>query len=63
MAEGHARKQFEKFEVTHLKYEAQQSTSDFDYFVEKTKKIKIKAVKALPEGKKAKAKTKRKGID
>jgi len=60
MAEEHATTEFEKFEVKRLQREAQEPTSDFDQFVEKTKKIKSKPVKALPEGKKTKAKTKKK---
>ena len=62
MADEHAITEFKKFEVKRLQREAQQPTSDFDRFVEKTKKIKTKAVKALPEGKITKAKTKRKEI-
>ena len=62
MADEHAITEFKKFEVKRLQREAQHPTSDFDRFVEKTKKIKTKAVKALPEDKKPKAKTKRKEI-
>lgn len=62
MAEEHAITEFEKFEVKRLQREAQEPTSDFDRFVEEAKKIETKAVKALPEDKKTKAKTKRKEI-
>jgi len=60
MAEEHATTEFEKFEIKRLQREALEPTSDFDHFVEKTKKIKTKPVKALPEGKKTKVKAKRK---
>jgi len=60
---NNATTEFEKFEVKRLQREAQEPTSDFDHFVEKTKKIKTKAMKVLPEDKRTKAKTKRKEID
>jgi hypothetical protein len=60
MAEERAITEFEKYEVKRLQREAQQPTSDFDHFVEKTKKLKTTVSKALPAPKRAGVKTKRK---
>lgn len=52
MAEEYGHIEFEKYEANRLKHEAVQPTSDFDKFLEKTKKLKITAGKALPLHKK-----------
>lgn len=54
MAEDHARKQFEQYEAERRRLEAATPTSDFDRFVEQSKKLEEQEIKELPAGTKAK---------
>mgnify|MGYP000247651846 CR=1 FL=1 len=49
LAEEHAHAEFEKYEVERRRLEATTPTSDFDRFVEKTRKLSEQQKKALPE--------------
>jgi len=52
IAEEHAHAEFEKYEAERRRIEATTPTSDFDRFVEKTRKLTDQQKKALPEPKK-----------
>lgn len=52
LAEEHAHAEFEKYETERRRIEATTPTSDFDRFVEKTRKLTEQQKKALPEPKK-----------
>ena len=54
MAEEHARKEFEQYETERRRLEAATPTSDFDRFVEQSKKLEEQEIKELPVGAKAK---------
>lgn len=51
LAEEHAHAEFEKYEAEHRRLEATTPTSDFDRFVEKTRKLTEQQKKALPKPK------------
>jgi hypothetical protein len=54
MAEEHASKEFEQYEAKRRRLEASTPTSDFDRFVEQSKKLEGRQKKDLSEGAKAK---------
>ncbi|HOI82660.1 MAG TPA: virulence RhuM family protein [Synergistales bacterium] len=54
MAEEHAQKEFEQYEAERRRLEASTPTSDFDRFVEQSKKLEGRQKKDLSEGAKAK---------
>ena len=59
MAEDHARKEFEQYEAERRRLEVATPTSDFDRFVEQSKKLEEQEIKELPVG--AKGKRNKKG--
>jgi hypothetical protein len=54
MAEEHAQKEFERYEAKRRRLEAATPTSDFDRFLEQSKKLEGRGKKDLSEGAKAK---------